>query len=268
MSKYPSPLTRTVSSETEERQRALARIRPWIDRASRFSGWVFPEIHVRDLEPGPQWDFIEVVRSRGVGCKAALDLGTGGGELLASIRPDLPDKVTATEEWAVNAPIASKRLAPLGVPVVRAKSVRLPFRSGSFDFVMNRHEEFDPGEIDRVLMPGGSFITQQVGQHDRLELRPFFSRMTDFGDLRSEYVAAFQRLGFRVESAEHDHHVAYASLGEFAFMLAVAPWDIPEFDAERDLDALLAFESEHGTEEGVVVTECRFLLVAHEKASP
>jgi len=47
-------------------------------------------------------------------------------------------------------------------------------------------------------------------------------------------------------------------------MLLVAPWTIPEFDVERDLDALLAFESAQGTEEGLVVTECRYLLVGRK----
>jgi SAM-dependent methyltransferase len=193
-----------------------------------------------------------------------LDLGTGGGERLASLRRDLPRLVVATEEWAVNAPIAFRRLAPLGVRVVRAKSARLPFRTASFDLVIDRHEEFDPAEVDRVLLAGGSFVTQQVGQHDWRELRAFFPRMTDFGDLRSECVEAFRRLGFEVESVEHDHRVAYPSLGAFVFMLLVSPWTIPEFDVEQDLDALLAFESEHGTREGIVVAECRFLVRARK----
>jgi len=249
---------------SQGREAILSQLRRWVRQARRFSGWHFPDIHVRDLEPGPPWDYMQVVRTRASTCRAVLDLGTGGGELLASLRPDLPGRVVATEEWAVNAPVAFRRLSRLGISVVRAKSARLPFQSGSLDLVMDRHEEFDPKEIDRVLVPGGSFVTQQVGPHDWRELRRFFPRMTDFGDLRSGYVRSFRQLGFHVESFEHEHRVAYPSLGEFVFMLLVAPWTIPEFDVERDLDALLAFESAQGTEEGLVVTECRCLLVGRK----
>ena len=181
---------------------------------------------------------------------------------MSGLRPALPSRVFATEEWIVNAPIAYRRLSPLGVHVLRAKSARLPFADDSFDLVLSRHEEFAPPEVTRVLAPGGRFVTQQVGRHNWRELRPHFPRMTDFDDLRSEYVKAFDRLGLEVESAEHAHRVAYPSLGEVVFLLCVAPWDLPDFDVERDLDALLAFESACGTGEGLVLTESHYLIVA------
>ncbi len=43
------------------------------------------------------------------------------------------------------------------------------------------------------------------------------------------------------------------------------PWTIPEFDLERDLEALLELEVERQTDDGVVLTESRFLIIA-EKA--
>ena len=63
---------------------------------------------------------------------------------------------------------------------------------------------------------------------------------------------------------DHEFRVAYPSLGEFVFMLCVAPWEIPEFEVERDLDALLAFESDCLTDDGLVVTECRYLIDARK----
>ncbi len=193
-------------------------------------------------------------------------MGTGGGELLAGLRESLPEKVVATEEWDINAPVAHQRLSPLGVDVVWCASLLLPFSEGSFELVINRHEAFDPAEVARVLTSGGLFLTQQVGLHNNHELRAFFPRMNDSDDNFAQYSQEFRALGFEVECKDHDFKVAYASLGDFVYLLCVTPWTIPGFDVERDLEALLAFEADRLTEDGIVVTECRFLLTARKPA--
>ena len=38
----------------------------------------------------------------------------------------------------------------------------MPFRDGEFELVLNRHAQFNPSEVARVLSPGGTFLTQQV----------------------------------------------------------------------------------------------------------
>ena len=60
--------------------------------------------------------------------------------------------------------------------------------------------------------------------------------------------------------------MAYPSLGEFVYMLSVASWTIPDFDVERDIDALLALERDGLTDEGFMVTEDRYLLTARKPA--
>src|SRR5262249_3546428 len=144
---------------------------------------------------------------------SVLDIGTGGGELLAAVRGSLPTRVVATEEWAVNAPLARRRLAPLGVAVVQARSRRLPFAAATFDLVLNGHEELEPAEVARVLKPGGRVLTQQVGRAEWRELRAHLPRMTDFGDLRGDYARRFAAAGLVVtRNLQHDHRVAYPGL--------------------------------------------------------
>ncbi len=201
------------------------------------------------------------------GATAALDMGTGGGERLAELRPALTSRVVATEQWHVNAPVARDRLAPLGVAVVRAtnEGAQLPFADGTFDLVINRHEEFDPTELTRVLRPGGRFVTQQVGMHNWRELSEHIPRRTDWGDTRSRYVTELQVAGVEVtDSLEHDRLVAYPTLGEFVYQLACTPWEIEGFDVERDLDALLALERATYTDRGLVLTECRYIITARK----
>ncbi len=47
--------------------------------------------------------------------------------------------------------------------------------TGRFDLILNRHESYHPGEIARVLAPGGTFLTQQVGGDELGELRELWA---------------------------------------------------------------------------------------------
>jgi SAM-dependent methyltransferase len=191
-------------------------------------------------------------------------MGTGGGEIFAELCRGHRGRMVATEPWHVNAPIARSRLSPLRVEVARAHSLHLPFRNDAFDLVLNRHEELDPAEMGRVLAPGGVLLTQQVGRNDWKELRTFIPRMQEFGPLFERYVSGFERAGMKIVRSEtHDTRVAYRGLGELVYMFCVAPWTIPEFDPlGRDLDALLRLEERLTAEEGLVLTESRFLIEA------
>jgi SAM-dependent methyltransferase len=190
-------------------------------------------------------------------------MGTGGGEFLAEVSASLPDQVVATEEWKMNVPVAKKRLVKFGFEVVECRSVQLPFKEASFDLVLNRHEELEPTEVARVVSPGGRVITQQVGRDNWKELRRFFPRMTDPGDHRRQYAHGFQVAGLRVvTNLANDCKVAYLTLGDFVFMLAVTPWTIPDFSLERDIDSLVSLDEECHTANGLELTESRFLVIA------
>ncbi len=197
---------------------------------------------------------------------SALDLGTGGGELFAELCKGHHARAVASEPWDVNAPIAKRRLSPLGVEVLRAQSLHLPFRDGVFDLVLDRHEEMDPKEVHRVLEPGGSVLTQQVGRNEWNELRQHFPRMQDFGPLFDQYARGFRQAGMTIARAEtRDIRVAYRGLGELVYLLCVSPWTIPDFDPlERDLAPLLRAEDRLTTPDGLVLTESRFIIEARK----
>ena len=262
---------------TEDQRRAtLDRLKPYVERARSFAGWDFSGMNVpQPLEPGPPWDYAALVREYAKGTGSVIDLGTGGGEFVATIRDHLPPRTVATEEWHVNAPIAHRRLALLNVELVWCRSRRLPFQDETFDLVFDKHEELDPWEVARVLRPGGKALTQQVGPNNWVELQRFFgaatpgnrgdSRVADFGDIRGDYALGFAEAGLVVtRNEEHDYRVVYEGLGLLVFMLLVTPWTIPDFDVERDIEALLALEAECSTEDGLVMTWSRFLLVAEK----
>jgi SAM-dependent methyltransferase len=221
------------------------------------------DVRVRAPDPPLPWDYAQVVADAAQGANSALDLGTGGGERLAAMRHALPARTVATEEWHVNAPVAHRRLAPLGVPVVWCSSLRLPFADCTFDLVVSRHEDFSTADVARVLRPGGRFVTQQCGNEDWREIRRWFPEAVDFGDHFRRYQEELAALGMRIERAQRHEYVAvYETLGDFVYMLLTAPWTLPELGVERDIDRLLAMHEGLRTADGrVAVTEVRELIV-------
>jgi len=207
------------------------------------------------------------VRDAAESAGTVLDMGTGGGEFLSEISPNLPPQTVATEEWSVNVPVARANLAKVGIETVHCRSVQLPFKDESFDLVINRHEELEPSEVARVIRSGGHIITQQIGRDNWKELRTHFSNVGDFGDHRRRYAEGFEAAGMQVTlNGSHNYKVAYGDLGDFVFMLAVTPWTIPGFNLERDIDSLLTLDRECRTENGLELTESRYILIAHKPA--
>jgi SAM-dependent methyltransferase len=145
------------------RRRTLAELQPYIQRARSFSGWTFDDLRQKRLTPDYPWDYEAIARERAGRARTLLDIGTGGGEVLSRILDGLTVRAVATEEWSVNVRVAQARLAPLGVPVLPARSEerRLPFRDAAFDLVLSRHEGFDPDDLARLVAPGGAIITSR-----------------------------------------------------------------------------------------------------------
>jgi SAM-dependent methyltransferase len=251
-----------VSTE-ERRQASVAQVELAIERARGFSGWDFPGVELKRIDPMLPWDYEAIAGDRLRTARTVLDLGTGGGEVLSRVAEGAQARILATEEWSVNAPIAGVRLAALGMPVLRADSLRLPFGAGVADLVLDRHEALDPAEIARVLAPGGTVVTQQCGPDDWPELRRFFPRKTVFGDHYAAYQQGFRDGGLRIEQARwNEARVAFASLHDLVYMLMVAPWYLSDFDPVAEIDTLLELEDALRTDDGIVLSELRYLIVA------
>lgn len=245
----------------DRRREALSQLQPYVTQAQSFSGSVYP-VEVRPIEAGPPWDYEAIARNRVRQARVVLDLGTGGGEVLSRIVDGQAAHVVATEEWKVNAPVARRRLAPLGAHVVQASSLRLPFLDGTFDLVLDRHEELDPIEVVRVLTPTGRVVTQQCGPDDWAELWQFFPCEHSYGDHFEAYVSGFRAAGLSVSGVKHYRKVAFRSLGDLVYMILVTPGLIPGFDPARDIDTLLALEDGCHTQDGIILTESRYLIRA------
>lgn len=215
-------------------------------------GWDFSWLGDRlAVEPLP-WDFDAIVDSAARRSPDLLDLGTGGGEWLASL-PHRPPRTVATESWSPNVPVAQQRLGPLGVEVVQVEAARdntrqtqdeakgpLPFGDGSFHLVVSRHESYVAAEIARVLVPGGRFLTQQLapGSDDFARLLGLPAPDAPLFGLELALRQA-QEAGLEpVQSEQAVQTLTFGDVGALAWYLRAIPWTVPDFDLETSHDRL------------------------------
>ncbi|GII94067.1 class I SAM-dependent methyltransferase [Sinosporangium siamense] len=232
-----------------------------------FEGWDFGVFRGRMIEESGAlpWSYEEMVKERLPYAGSLLDLGTGGGELLASFAP-LPEGTVATEGWAPNVPVARKRLEPMGVRVVEVgDDDRLPLPDRSFELVVSRHESYDLDELRRVLKPGGTFVTQQVGGADLAEIN------TALGAEPHEYAgwdlasaaAQLTEAGFEVSwRGEAKVATVFHDVGALVLFLRITPWHVPGFDVERYGDRLRALHEEMRAGRPLTAHAHRFALIA------
>jgi SAM-dependent methyltransferase len=137
-------------------------------------GWDFSWFEGRASEQRPSWGYARLLAERMAKAGAALDVETGGGEVLATV-PVAPPVLAATESWPPNAEIARRNLAKFDALVVQVDDAAdLPFPADHFDLVVSRHPVITRwDEVHRVLRPGGTYLSQQVASGSVRELTEF-----------------------------------------------------------------------------------------------
>lgn len=175
-----------------------------------------------------------------------------------------PPVLAATEGWPPNVEVARRNLAPLGGEVVEvAQDVPLPFPDASFDLVTSRHPAGNPWhEITRVLRPGGTFLSQQIGAGTVRELKEHFLGPQDYGDwtpevLRTEAEAAGLSVR-RLEPAKL--RMEFFDIAAVVHFLRKVIWIVPGFTVEGHRDKLAELH-EVITAEGKYVAHSRRVLL-------
>lgn len=232
-----------------------------------FSGWDFSAIEKRLRRRRVPWEYARRVKNRIPLSRSLLDLGTGGGELLASLAP-LPHETYATEGYRPNLRLARARLEPLGVQVLFAdQGGPLPIPSHSIDLVADRHTGFSPAEVSRVLRPGGRFVTQQVGAANYGELNACFGVEPPAGlnDVLSAEALAHEVKTSGLEIVEkRDARLPdeFLDIAAVVYYLKAVPWQVPGFSVEAYRKQLRQIHSEIERGGRFRVTAHRILLVA------
>ncbi|MBV1856669.1 class I SAM-dependent methyltransferase [Catellatospora tritici] len=227
-------------------------------------GWDFTWFEGRATEERPPWGYLRLVSERMAGARAALDIQTGGGEVLAKI-PTPPPILVATESWPPNLAIAGRNLRPLGGKVVLVdEDAPLPFDDASFDLVVSRHPTgTDWSEIARVLTPGGTYLSQQIGAGTNIELSRFFKGPREIPDRwRTDYrVALAKAAGLDiVDVREATLRVVFYDVAAVIVFLRKVIWTVDDFSVARYRDRLADMHTQIERDGSFVSHAQRFLI--------
>ncbi|WP_101783943.1 methyltransferase domain-containing protein [Nonomuraea indica] len=234
-------------------------------RSAPVDGWDFSWLDGRASEERPSWGYARLLGDRMAGASAALDIQTGGAELLAGL-PTLAPVTVATESWPPNLALAAARLRARGAAVVADdEEPRLPFRTGAFDLVTSRHPvETWWTEIARVLRPGGVYFSQQVGPRSVFELAEFFLGPLD-GSARDprQAVAEAEAAGLTVTDLRAERlRMEFRDVGAVVYFLRKVIWIVPGFSVDRHLARLRDLHELIEAEGPFVAHSSRFLIEA------
>lgn len=213
------------------------------EEAAHIKGWDFSHIQGRYGEEDLPWDFKEVIGGYLKPGHLLLDMDTGGGEFLLTLGHPY-HLTTATEGYPPNVEVCRRTLSPLGIDLREAPDcAALPFEDSMFDVVTNRHGEFDPAELYRVLKPGGLFLTQQVGEdNDRAFVELLLpGTPKPFSGLNLAVQAQrFEEAGFTVLRGEEVFRpIRFFDVGALVWFARVIVWEFPGFSVDGCLPRLM-----------------------------
>ena len=235
--------------------------------AVEISGWDFSYLEGRMISESPPWDYRQIILPFIQQSTCMLDMGTGGGEFLSTL--PLPSVTYATEAYPPNIPLAKKNLSSYNVKVVPVTiHEELPLPNNFFDLIINRHEEYIPEEVYRILKPQGFFITQQVGQYDSIELNQFFGDETyKEWEWSLRYASKqLKKVNFEIlDGKEALINEYFRDIGAVVFYLRLISWQIPNFDIKGNISKFKELHSIIQRDEQFSTHGHRFLIIARKK---
>lgn len=203
-------------------------------------GWDFSWFDGRATEERPSWKYSRELRKRIANSNAIFDVQTGGGEALAEVLSEVgagSRRIAASESWIPNIALAQHNLNRYGVSIVEIPDDSdFPFPNNTFDLVSSRHPTITLWkEIARVLKPGGTFFSQQVGAGTNRELADFMMGSQPISEVRStrRAVDAATSAGLQViDLKEESLSIQFFDVAAVVYFLRKVIWTVPNFSVE------------------------------------
>ncbi|NOU98673.1 class I SAM-dependent methyltransferase [Paenibacillus planticolens] len=239
------------------------------DKVGKFNGWDFSKL--RTTSEGEQWNFLDEVTQRCNKSDLLLDIGTGGGEALISMADAalLLIGIDHSEGMIQSATENLKKSRKTNIRFLQMEAENIIFPMFLFNVVSCRHSEFYATEVSKVLANDGIFLTQQVSENDKLNIKQAFGRGqgfgTDEGILKDKYLTELADAGFTdIQSFEYDATQYFQTYEDLVFFLKYTPV-IPNFEqTDHDFEILQKFIESNLTEKGIKTNTKRFMIVARK----
>lgn len=152
------------------------------DKVGRLNGWDFSKIKCETV--GDSWDFYREVKERCKPSHILLDVGTGGGENVLNIASSAKLLIGIDNSNGMIATAHSnlKKSGIQNVEFLQMDSEALVFPHAHFDIASSCHAPFTATELSKVMKKDAVFLTQQVSEHDKLNLKEAFGRGQCLGE--------------------------------------------------------------------------------------
>ncbi|MFC4947164.1 class I SAM-dependent methyltransferase [Pseudonocardia sp. GCM10023141] len=188
---------------------------------------------------------------------------------MAARIPTVPPLLAATESWPPNAAVARRNLAPLGVAVAEvADDAPLPYPDATFDLVVSRYPVSTPWpEIARVLRPGGTFLSQQIGAGTNHALSEALMGPLPVGAERSteRAVTAAEAAGLEIiDLRTQSLRVTFDDVGAVVHFLRKVLWTVPGLTVDGYREQLAALHERIQAGGPFVSQSERFLIEARK----
>ncbi|MGE7890628.1 class I SAM-dependent methyltransferase [Bacillus cereus] len=239
------------------------------NRVGEQNGWDFSKL--KFTVKGKKWDYqdevLKLINERDI----FLDIGTGGGEKALSIAEHLTllIGIDQSPNMIKTAHLNLSRTSINNCKFFEMDANNIVFPGDFFNVISCRHSHFDAGEVYRLLVDGGVFITQQVCQGDKINIKKVFNRgetlSEEDGNLQKRYIKELQEAGFtQVSTYEYDATEYYERPEDLIFLLKHTPI-IPNFgENEEDFELLNEYILRNQTEYGIETNSKRFMIIARK----
>ncbi|PRT05023.1 class I SAM-dependent methyltransferase [Bacillus wiedmannii] len=237
------------------------------DTVGRLNGWDFSKVKCETV--GDSWDFYSEVKERCKPSHILLDVGTGGGENVLHIASSakLLVGIDNSNGMIEKAHSNLRKSDVQNVEFLRMDSAALTFPHAHFDIASSCHTPFIASELAKVMKKSALFLTQQVSEHDKFNLKEAFGRGQCFGErdgtLKEKYMGELSSAGFElVQVREYNITDYYSSPEDLIFLLKHTPI-IPRFgEEEEDFTILQKFIDANSSEKGIGTNSKRFMIIA------